>query len=131
MPPKMPPSVVSTVPCGHGVAISYGPPLAHEPPTAITARMLRLSHTSATVVPASPTKVAIERTTSSSRAGRRMPDSVGPMSHNEAVRDQFRLQASTFTDTSFAARGLDWILAELAPEATERVLDVAAGAAHL
>jgi len=53
------------------------------------------------------------------------------MSHNEAVRDQFRLQASTFTDTSFAARGLDWILAELAPEATERVLDVAAGAAHL
>jgi SAM-dependent methyltransferase len=53
------------------------------------------------------------------------------MSHNDAVRAQFRLQASTFTDTGFAVHGLDWILAELAPAGTEQVLDVAAGAAHL
>jgi SAM-dependent methyltransferase len=53
------------------------------------------------------------------------------MSHNDAVRAQFRLQASTFTDNGFAARGLDWILAELAPAGKEQVLDVAAGAAHL
>ncbi|OLF12539.1 class I SAM-dependent methyltransferase [Actinophytocola xanthii] len=53
------------------------------------------------------------------------------MHHNDAVRAQFRLQAHTFTDTGFAAAGLDWILAELEPSPTDLVLDVAAGAAHL
>lgn len=53
------------------------------------------------------------------------------MDHNDAVRAQFRLQASTFTDTGFAAAGLDWIVADLAPTGGEVVLDVAAGAGHL
>ncbi len=53
------------------------------------------------------------------------------MTHNDAVREQFRLQAPTFTDTGFAVRGLDWIVAEIAPSAGDQVLDVAAGAAHL
>jgi SAM-dependent methyltransferase len=52
-------------------------------------------------------------------------------SHDDAVREQFRLQAATFTDQGFAARGLDWIVDELTPSADEQVLDVAAGAAHL
>ncbi|MEP6562740.1 MAG: methyltransferase domain-containing protein, partial [Nakamurella sp.] len=43
----------------------------------------------------------------------------------------FRLQAGTFTDSGFAAKGLDWIVAELAASADDLVLDVAAGAAHL
>ncbi|MET0865794.1 MAG: methyltransferase domain-containing protein [Nakamurella sp.] len=51
--------------------------------------------------------------------------------HNDVVREQFRLQASTFTDSGFAARGLDWIVAELEPATGDQVLDVAAGAAHL
>jgi len=51
--------------------------------------------------------------------------------HNAAVREQFRIQAGTFTDSGFAARGLDWIVAELEPAAGDQVLDVAAGAAHL
>lgn len=51
--------------------------------------------------------------------------------HNDAVRAQFRLQAPTFTDSGFAAAGLDWIVAELAPSAGDLVLDVAAGAAHV
>ncbi|SHN29752.1 class I SAM-dependent methyltransferase [Streptomyces yunnanensis] len=51
--------------------------------------------------------------------------------HNDAVREQFRIQAATFTDEGFAARGLDWILEQLAPSADAQVLDVAAGAAHL
>ena len=51
--------------------------------------------------------------------------------HNDAVREQFALQASTFTDSGFAARGLDWIVDEIAPSAGDLVLDVAAGAAHL
>lgn len=54
-----------------------------------------------------------------------------PDSHNDAVREQFRIQAATFTDTGFAAAGLDWIVAQLAPAAGEQVLDVAAGAGHL
>jgi ubiquinone/menaquinone biosynthesis C-methylase UbiE len=53
------------------------------------------------------------------------------VTHNDAVREQFRLQAPTFADTGFAVRGLDWILAEIAPSADDQVLDVAAGAAHL
>jgi ubiquinone/menaquinone biosynthesis C-methylase UbiE len=52
-------------------------------------------------------------------------------SHDDAVRARFRLQAATFTDQGFATRGLDWIVAGLAPAAGEQVLDVAAGAAHL
>ncbi|MFE6685678.1 class I SAM-dependent methyltransferase [Streptomyces sp. NPDC057743] len=51
--------------------------------------------------------------------------------HDDTVREQFRIQATTFTDEGFAARGLDWILERLAPAADEQVLDVAAGAAHL
>jgi 2-polyprenyl-3-methyl-5-hydroxy-6-metoxy-1,4-benzoquinol methylase len=51
--------------------------------------------------------------------------------HDNAVREQFRLQAETFTDEGFAARGLDWIVAGLRPAAGEQVLDVAAGAGHL
>jgi ubiquinone/menaquinone biosynthesis C-methylase UbiE len=51
--------------------------------------------------------------------------------HNDAVREQFRLQAATFTDTGFAARGLDWIVDEIAPSPSDQVLDVAAGAGHL
>jgi len=51
--------------------------------------------------------------------------------HNEKVREQFRIQAGTFTDSGFAARGLDWIVVELGPAADDQVLDVAAGAAHL
>jgi len=53
------------------------------------------------------------------------------MSHNDAVREQFRVQASTFTDTGFAVAGLDWIVAGLEPGPRDVVLDVAAGAAHL
>jgi SAM-dependent methyltransferase len=52
-------------------------------------------------------------------------------SHDDAVREQFRLQAATFTDQGFAARSLGWIVDELTPSADEQVLDVAAGAAHL
>ena len=47
------------------------------------------------------------------------------------MREQFRAQAVTFTDEGFAARGLEWIVAQLAPASGELVLDVAAGAAHL
>jgi SAM-dependent methyltransferase len=54
-----------------------------------------------------------------------------PGSHDDAVREQFRLQAGTFTDQGFAVRGLDWIVTQLAPAGAELVLDVAAGAAHL
>jgi SAM-dependent methyltransferase len=54
-----------------------------------------------------------------------------PSSHDDAVREQFRHQAATFTDQGFAARGLDWIVARLAPAGDEQVLDVAAGAGHL
>ncbi|WP_028926292.1 class I SAM-dependent methyltransferase [Pseudonocardia acaciae] len=51
--------------------------------------------------------------------------------HGARIREQFRLQASTFTDDGFAASGLEWIVERLAPRAGEQVLDVAAGAAHL
>ncbi|MPZ85454.1 MAG: methyltransferase domain-containing protein [Actinophytocola sp.] len=51
--------------------------------------------------------------------------------HDDAVREQFRIQARTFTDPGFAAAGLDWIVAELSPSGADVVLDVAAGAAHL
>lgn len=51
--------------------------------------------------------------------------------HNAAVRTQFALQASTFTDTGFAARGLDWIVEEVQPSPTDLMVDIAAGAAHL
>jgi ubiquinone/menaquinone biosynthesis C-methylase UbiE len=57
----------------------------------------------------------------------------GPVTstHNERVLEQFRIQAATFTDTGFAAAGLDWILEQLAPQPGEQALDVAAGAGHL
>jgi SAM-dependent methyltransferase len=51
--------------------------------------------------------------------------------HHDRVREQFRLQAPTFTRTGFAANGLDWIVAQLAPHSDQTALDVAAGAAHL
>jgi SAM-dependent methyltransferase len=51
--------------------------------------------------------------------------------HDHLVREQFRAQAVTFTDEGFATRGLEWIVALLAPASGELVLDVAAGAAHL
>jgi SAM-dependent methyltransferase len=51
--------------------------------------------------------------------------------HDDQVREQFRAQAVTFTDEGFAARGLEWIVTQLAPESGELVLDVASGAVHL
>jgi len=51
--------------------------------------------------------------------------------HDDLVREQFHAQAVTFTDEGFATRGLEWIVAQLAPASGELVLDVAAGAAHL
>jgi len=51
--------------------------------------------------------------------------------HDDLVREQFHVQAVTFTDEGFATRGLEWIVAQLAPASEELVLDVAAGAAHL
>jgi SAM-dependent methyltransferase len=51
--------------------------------------------------------------------------------HDDLVREQFHAQAATFTDEGFATRGLEWIVAQLAPASGELVLDVAAGAAHL
>jgi SAM-dependent methyltransferase len=52
--------------------------------------------------------------------------------HDDAIRDQFRLQAATWTDDRrFATAGLDWIVAQLAPEPGDQVLDVAAGAGHV
>jgi SAM-dependent methyltransferase len=52
--------------------------------------------------------------------------------HDAAIREQFRLQAGTWTDDRrFATAGLDWIVAQLAPAATDQVLDVAAGAGHI
>lgn len=51
--------------------------------------------------------------------------------HNEKVREQFTLQASSFAAEGFATRGLDWLVERFAPRAGDQVLDVAAGAAHL
>jgi SAM-dependent methyltransferase len=52
--------------------------------------------------------------------------------HDDAIREQFRIQAATWTDDRrFATAGLDWIVARLAPSATDQVLDVAAGAGHV
>lgn len=52
--------------------------------------------------------------------------------HDAAIREQFRLQAGTWTDDrGFATAGLDWIVARLAPSAGDQVLDVAAGAGHV
>jgi SAM-dependent methyltransferase len=51
--------------------------------------------------------------------------------HNARVREQFRIQAPTFTDTGFAASNLDWILEQLGPRPGEQALDVACGAGHL
>jgi SAM-dependent methyltransferase len=52
--------------------------------------------------------------------------------HDAAIREQFRLQAATWTDDRrFATAGLDWIVAQLAPGPGDQVLDVAAGAGHV
>jgi len=52
--------------------------------------------------------------------------------HDDAIREQFRLQAETWTDDRrFATAGLDWIVARLAPRPDDQVLDVAAGAGHV
>jgi hypothetical protein len=51
--------------------------------------------------------------------------------HDDAIREQFRLQAVTWTDDRrFATAGLGWIVSQLAPAAGDQVLDVAAGAGH-
>jgi len=63
--------------------------------------------------------------------GARLNSQLVSESHDNAVREQFRIQAATFTDQGFAVRGLNWIVDGLAPAAGEQVLDVAAGAAHL
>lgn len=52
-------------------------------------------------------------------------------SHNDEVRRQFALQATTFGNHGFATRGLDWIVDTIDPQGHELVLDVACGAAHL
>lgn len=51
--------------------------------------------------------------------------------HDARVREQFGIQALTFSDQGFAVRGLDWIVDELSLATTDVVLDVAAGAMHL
>ncbi|WP_405166753.1 methyltransferase domain-containing protein [Nocardia sp. NBC_01499] len=52
-------------------------------------------------------------------------------SHNDQVRAQFRIQATSFDNIGFANRGLEWIIDQLSPRRDDMVLDVAAGAAHL
>ncbi len=52
-------------------------------------------------------------------------------SHDDHIREQFRIQAQTFDDAGFATRGLDWIVEQLSPRRTDTVLDVAAGAVHV
>jgi 2-polyprenyl-3-methyl-5-hydroxy-6-metoxy-1,4-benzoquinol methylase len=77
---------------------------------------------------------------SGSRAPRsRAPESGAPESrapetsaHDDAIREQFRLQAATWSDDRrFATAGLDWIVERLAPQPGDQVLDVAAGAGHI
>lgn len=51
--------------------------------------------------------------------------------HAERIRTEFAAQASTFTGSGWAVRGIDWIVGHLAPAAHEIVLDVAAGAGHV
>lgn len=60
-----------------------------------------------------------------------VPSDVDARAHAGRVRTEFAAQAATFTDGGFAARGIDWIVAHLAPATHEIVLDVAAGAAHV
>lgn len=48
-----------------------------------------------------------------------------PDSHDDTVREQFRIQAATFTDEGFTASGLDWIVAQLAPAAGAQVTGTA------
>lgn len=52
-------------------------------------------------------------------------------SHDDRIREQFRLQARTFDDVGFASEGLSWIVEQLSPRPEQIVLDVAAGAAHV
>ncbi|ATL69396.1 class I SAM-dependent methyltransferase [Nocardia terpenica] len=52
-------------------------------------------------------------------------------SHNDRIREQFRLQAPTFENAGFSNRGLAWIVEQVAPRREDMVLDVAAGAGHL
>jgi SAM-dependent methyltransferase len=51
--------------------------------------------------------------------------------HDDVVREQFRLQAPTFTDSGFAVDGLRWIVDQLRPTADDQCLEVACGAGHL
>ncbi len=51
--------------------------------------------------------------------------------HSDTVRREFTRQAATFTPTGWASSGVDWIVELVHPLATEQVLEVAAGAAHL
>ncbi len=50
--------------------------------------------------------------------------------HNEAIRQEFEKQASSFTNPTFTYR-LDWMIEELAPQPDEAVLDVASGTGHI
>jgi SAM-dependent methyltransferase len=54
------------------------------------------------------------------------PDSA----HNQAIRQEFEKQASSFTNPIFTHK-LDWIIEELAPRPDDIVLDVAAGTGHI
>src|SRR5579862_3234761 len=54
------------------------------------------------------------------------PDST----HNEAIRREFEKQAASFNNPIYTHR-LDWIIEELAPQAGDIVLDVAAGTGHI
>jgi len=60
-----------------------------------------------------------------------LPQERDARAHAASVREQFAVQATTFANTGFATRGLDWIVDHLAPATHELVLDVAAGAAHV
>lgn len=51
--------------------------------------------------------------------------------HDETVRREFERQAPTFTAGGWASSGVDWIVGLVEPDASEQVLDVAAGAGHL
>ena len=51
--------------------------------------------------------------------------------HDETVRREFERQAPTFTAGGWASSGVDWIVELVEPDASEQVLDVAAGAGHL
>lgn len=58
-----------------------------------------------------------------------MPEKPGSV-HNEAIRREFEKQATSFSNPTYTYR-LGWMIEELAPQADDAVLDVAAGTGHL